>query len=360
MAVWQQILDLFSHEAGHKVYARIADDHVEDAHYSVQSLSAGKSYFRLWVAEMFLANDRNWFAEWYPMVHSLVRLQFAGKQQEIAMVAGPGVLEKLGKNNLSKVISLNYPLTTLLPFSGGQVEVIAALVAMKGSDDLQRFIKVMGDFSKLLVVPQLSAVVSFAGPVASGVQELLGGGGGLMVGLHETFVGTGAGVTNELKAGYYAAIDSTDTNLVRQLFVKNGQLYKGTSLANAQGLTGQNYILFRVESRTERDDWEGLTSIAEPRLAALKALAAQKKDEAEAQKRSAIAAALGSDDLTEADKSRVSRLIESEYRQRAKALGLGAVPTDPESFGEAMKRAISVNSALALGVPTVNELVDTR
>lgn len=65
----------------------------------------------------------------------------------MANVAGPLKLNGVDANNLENVIKLNYPMTTLLPFRGGVVEILAGLFAMKGKDFLQSFLGVMEEFS---------------------------------------------------------------------------------------------------------------------------------------------------------------------------------------------------------------------
>src|SRR5581483_11452675 len=39
-------------------------------------IQKGRHYFRLWLAEMFLKNDRDWASSWYPAVLSAVVLKF--------------------------------------------------------------------------------------------------------------------------------------------------------------------------------------------------------------------------------------------------------------------------------------------
>jgi hypothetical protein len=87
-------------------------------------------------------------------------------------------LQGVTEADLRSFIRLNYPMTALMPFNGGVVELVTALVAMRGGDSVASVIKVMGDLSKMLVVPQLSAALGLALPIASGVQNLIGGADG--------------------------------------------------------------------------------------------------------------------------------------------------------------------------------------
>ncbi len=43
------------------MYVPIDISHVKGATYSAEPLEGGKNYFRPWLAEMYLAKDREWF-----------------------------------------------------------------------------------------------------------------------------------------------------------------------------------------------------------------------------------------------------------------------------------------------------------
>lgn len=357
MSLWNTITGWARRDAKKFMYTPIDSDHVKDPQYDIEPMEAGRNYFRMWLSEMYLKRDRDWFNSWHPAVHSLFRFQFGTQQVEIPHVAGPLKLKDVNANNLEKVIQLNYPMTTLMPFNGGVVEVVAGLLAMQGEAYINRFIKVMGDFAGLLAVPQLSAALSVAGPVADGVQELLGvSNGALHLGLHQAFTGKGGGGANELKAGYIAVILAEEAEVAKnRLWVIDDRLRYGGSMTNNAPFAGYAYMLFRIENRVERDDWEGLTSIQEPFRKAIEALGTGETERAESFLRTAIATALLSPDLTKADRSRAARALKDEF-EAAQELGLGAVPREMPDLNQVMQRAISVDQALALGEPTFEEL----
>lgn len=322
-------------------------------------LEAGKHYFRLWLTEMYLRNDVEWFQKWHPALHSLVVFQFGTQNVEIPHVAGSLNLPDFKANNLEKVLHLNHRMTALMPFNGGVVEVAAGLLAMKGANYLNNFIKVMGDFSSLLVVPQLSAALAIAQPVANGIQTMLGGAedGRLELGFHQAFTSAGGGGGNDLKSGYFVVIAGEETKIKRdELWVADDRLRRGKSKDDNQPLTGFSYMLFRIESRTERDDWEGLTNIAEPFKKSLEALGSLEAEKAEALLRAAIVAALQSPDLTRADRSRVVKAMKEDYDLRKKEFALGAAPGEPVTLETAMRKAMDVDTALNQPEPTLEEL----
>ncbi len=349
------------------ICASIDSSHVIDNTYDPQPLKAGENYFRLWLCEMCLAKDRECFKSWYPVVNSIVCLQFGDQKVNLPYIAGSLNLPNVDSNHMDSVIQLNHPMTALMPFNGGIVELTAGILSMEGEDYLNQCIKVMGDFANLLVVPQLSAALSVAEPIAKGVEELLGATNGkLRLGLHQAFVGEGGGGSNNLKAKYIAAILAEEEDLdVNNLWVMNDRLRYGISADNSKLLTGNTYMLFRIENRKERDDLEQLRSIREPFDEAMKALMNGEEERANTLLRTSILVAMTSSDLTKADRLRYAKALKAEFDEAKEIM----LPTRGEptyevsredvevlAFNRALQRAIPVNEALALGEPTFEEI----
>lgn len=369
MSLIDTVIGLFSRNAKKYMYAPIDFSHVQNATFNEQALEAGKNYFRVWLSEMCLAKDRDWFKSWYPVVHSIISIQYGNQQVNLPYVAGSLNLSDVNSSNLDRVIQLNHRMTTLMPFNGGVVELTAGILAMQGQDYLNRFIKVMGDFANILVVPQLSAALGVAGPIAKGIEELLGASNGdLHLGLHQAFVGKGGGDTNLLKAGYIAAILAQESELnANNLWVVNDRLRYGASANDSKPLSGRTYMLFKIENREERDDLDGLTNIREPFDQAISALTNEDAERANTLLRVSIGAAMTSADLTKADRRRVAQALKEEFdsfkntmptiMERTRVEGREIVK--PPDFSKVLKLKMPVDEALALGEPTFEEIFGT-
>ena len=346
MALWDTITGLIKKDAKKYIYAPIRNDHVKESQTDGASLEAGKHYFRIWLTEMYLKKDREWFKSWYPVVHSLVKFQFGLQVVEIPHVAGPMHLNGLNEGSLDRALQLNHNLTTLMPYNGGVVELAAGLLAMEGKNYLGSAIKVMGDLSAMLVVPQLSAALAIAGPIASGLQDLLSGGNGQMaLGLHQAFTGAGGGGANDLKPGYIAVLLAEENKYdPKQFWVQSDRLRYGATQDSSQPLKGVTHMVFRIESRTERDDWRGLTTIIEARDEALKSISTG-DEQADAAIKRTIFLVRTSPDLTAADRKRVALALKAEFDD-AKS-GFEAVP----DFEATIKRASKMDVDKALDQP---------
>src|SRR5690242_6682825 len=233
MALMDFITQLFLRDAEQLEHIELLNDHCFPATDDVAPVAAGDSYFRLWVVQLFLRRDREWFKSWYPVVQSVASFQFGSDQNpiDLARVAGPDHLSNVDPAHLDKVIQQDFALTPLVPFNGGTVQVEAGLVAMEvqGSDLLQRFLSVMGTFASLVAVPQLSTALTVAGSVTKGVETLMGVGSKHMaLGYQQTFASAGGGGSNTLHASYIALINTTSgTHKQEQLWWKESKLLYG-------------------------------------------------------------------------------------------------------------------------------------
>lgn len=335
--------DRFQRDAEHRLAHFIPDG---DA-----PLKAGEHYFRLWLDEMFLTDERKWFAEWHPAVHSAVTFKFGDQEQIITRIAGTATLKDVDNQHLNRVVTQTLNLTELMPFNGGTVRVNAALLAMKGSDDVKLLIDVLGEFSKKLAVPQLSLALDVARPLAQGVSALVGTTDGeMMAGVDKTLA------AETVRAGWFAIVHATAAEVPpEKLSVKNNQLH-----FDGQHLTKRNYILLRVERLTARDDWDALTAIKEPYQRAVDMLSEDHLEAAQSALKKAIAAALKSQDLTEVDRRVVIDALKKRYQNAKDMIGAGAFSEGADSSLASLVDAegISPSQAAALGRISDEEAFD--
>jgi len=360
MNLFQWLQDRWKSAAVHLIYEPITL--VDGRTMPSSPIRSGEQYFRITLAEMFLKNDRNWFTNYSPVVYSVVKLRFGDKEETFSHVAGPSGLKDLRAQSLNKGVTINYPLTALMPFNGGNIELETGLVALPGSNDAKRLLKVLTDFSKTLAVPQLSIALGFAQPLVDGITELVGSDGtNLVLRLHDTFTQDGT-----LSSGYLVVVSAAKGTLEpKQLRVKNDRLCYGTD-----GLDGYDYMLLRIDSVDERDDYHALSSIDEPYQNAISALndavlepdPQKKKDKMLGAERflgAAKVAAFKSKELTfKTGRRQVIQALQKGFEEAKQLLSSGAAAQQiARSLGEAMTGAISPAEALVAGEVTVQDLL---
>ncbi len=240
-----------------------------DVNYDDTPIAAGTAYCRLWLEEMCLSKDVEWFTQRYPVVHSAIRFNHGNQPILVPSLVKPGMLNQLAPDNLNKVIIRHCALTPLFAFNGGLIELQAGLFSMEASDPINKFIQTMDRFSELLPVPEVSTVLKIAQPIYQGIEDLIGvGKSELELGYQDTFCPAGGGGDNDLKPGYFAVILAQEEEVhSNNLCVVDGQLRLESSPTqnfnrNSKLLEGYSYMLFRIEKQTEQD-WESLTNINE-------------------------------------------------------------------------------------------------
>jgi len=266
------------------------------------------SYVRLWLCEMCLKHSRHWFHDCYPAVHASVQVRF-GDRDDVTF----SHLARVSQEYLSRGVHINYPLTELLPYNGGVVEVEAALLALHGTDMLETPIKILQDFSNLVTVP-LGQVLTLAETVGGAIRELVGATDGRVhLGFHQAFASAGGGGQNMLMPGYIAVILATRDDLARErLSVQGDRLHYQRKAGGLPALLrGFDYMLLRIETRHERDNWH-LETIETPLNKAIEAMLRGDVEQADAYRKVTLATVFQSPDLAIYDRRRVAEAIKKE------------------------------------------------
>jgi hypothetical protein len=278
-------------------------------------IAEGTAYLRLWLVEMCLAHGTDWFQKRYPVVYTETTYRYGGKTVTVPFIAGIDYFSRLTDRNLEKVVSKSFEVTPPFPFAAGTVGFKAGLFSMQASNPVGAFVQTLGEFAKLLPVPELSTVVDVADKINSGVQRLFDAGESRMeLGYQQTFAPAGSNGANELRPGYFAVVLGTAKDFAdKDLRVIGDVLHLAPGGANPQPLSGYNYMLFRLERRAEQD-WETLTAIKELVERAQDALQKGEQDEAKQVLAAVRIAILRSPDVVKADRKTMYDKVEAELR----------------------------------------------
>lgn len=325
LSTMARMIDATSHNY---VQFAIPPERAQNIQYNPKPIVPGSGYFRVWAVEIRI-NQNSWLTTYYPVLHSVVAFDYAGKRVELTRINSLDSLKASTQDNIEmdKVLALNFVLADLVPFNGGTVEISAGLLAMKEKDKVQAAIKIVSDFSTVLVVPQLTAVLSVVRPLANSVEQLIGlGDNQFRLGYHNTFTSSNSGGSNELRPQYIAVIASyLEDNISRTgegHWVNNDHLCyidpNPHSVSKIPVDIPRDYILLRLEVRRSRyEEWNNLTDLNEAFMEAMRLLPKGKK-KADEQLGIVISKVFTSSDIAENDRDVIAEALQNKYEERAK------------------------------------------
>ncbi len=279
-----------------------------------------QGYVRLWLAEGFLARARGWGQDRFPVLHAGAALNFG--------TAGQVAFTSFTRPTVSWAApgdQVDFPITPLLPFNGGIVELEAAVYEATAGGPLGTAVRLVSGFAELLG-PPLATAASVASAVSTGLDTLIGDSGDQPVlGVHYALTSPGGG-GQPLRAGHLAVVRAAPGSLPGELTIDaDGRLALLAGGATRR-LTGVDYLVVRVETRTEHDVWLSpalLDLVGQARLAR-----AHGRHGAFADYRAeAVTTAWTSGDYVESDRARIAAAL-------AAALDAGAeqaAGADPDS-----------------------------
>jgi hypothetical protein len=238
--IWETVKAWANHNAQQYILAQIPRERT-DLTGDDAPLVPLRDYLRLWLDDMFLAQDRKWFVDQFPAVHTTIELKFGPSPIKISHVTD-------GTDQVGRGVFRSFALTDLVPFGGGIVRIQSALLSLEGTNYIKQGIGILRDFSSLVVAP-LGQTLTIAEKVGTGMQNLLRGASGAMVlGFHREYAADGGGGGSVLNPGYTALILGTQAQIDQnRLSVKNSQLLYAGQDGTAKPLDGYNYMLLRVE-----------------------------------------------------------------------------------------------------------------
>lgn len=335
--MWKRATSWFDANA-----ARVTAEFIPDP--GEPAVPAYQGYLRIWLAEAFLAKAASWGNKHFPVLHGGAALTFLGGTTPFTTFARPpGALTAPGAQ-------LDFPITPLLPFNGGVVEIEASLYQASVVGPLVTALQILGSFDALLA-PPLSIATTIAGKVADGVDNVLGTDQPVL-GVHWAMVAPGGG-GNVLRPGSLVVVSRPRDLLGGSLSI---QPRLGLCLDEGRGprqLSGVDYLVLRIECRSDRDDWrfpELDELIREAGRAAIKGYPDVFRD----CRTEAVTRAWNSPDLTPGDRIRVATLVAEQIDAIGK---LGAVPGPGQSLGVIAHERLPAADAPELRNLTLRDLL---
>lgn len=295
-------------------------------------------YFRVFLAEGFLARQQSWGASQFPALHGGVTLSFLGGTATFTTMSRPD------EHWTIEGVHLNYPVTPTLPYSGGVVEVEAALYEASVDGPLHVAVDLIGGIAKLFG-PPLATAVKLADKVSDGLDKILQATGNEPVlALHDTLT---------MQSGHLVVIRAPKSKIDGDLVITNRRLHLRKD-GRDELLTGLDYLVVGIETETERGNWR-FPELDELILAAGNAKIKGHDDVYAELRKEAIARAWNCADFIPADRKRLALLVKEELDDLGQ---FRAVPGETFSLEKVAPLRLRASADPEIGSVTLDLLLE--
>jgi hypothetical protein len=311
MRIWDRIRRSGQRQAGADPLAQIEVD-------GAVPLVPDEHYFRVSLAQMHLATESTLWADWVPGAHVAVSYS-----RQNAPLAEYSRVLRPDPERLAQGARLNFPITDLVPYRGGVLEIEAALFGLQAGNRLDLVVDVLQVVSGL-GLPAVGAALQVAGQITTATRDLVAAGDGVVhLNMHQSYVAAnGVGTGNVLRPMYVAALLSDNDQLATGSLTVVGDQLHVDGPTGPEPLLGRDFLLLKIEARPDRDDFW----LPELELFLSKAITALRhgdKSRAEDYRQDAVAAVWDTPTLTWVDRERVVAAVRERFAAVADS-GLGA------------------------------------
>jgi hypothetical protein len=244
-----------------KFYRRLPDEQILPAGYVSQPFQMNESYFEIRLAEMFLADRREYWVEHIPLGVVLSDFLYNRKRQPVPFLVGNQLLESIDKYIKGQFVEYyNTRIAGPIPYMGDDVGLFLGLFRSPVKNHADTLFSFMETLVGVFDFGQLTPYLKIAQQVRAGFSNLLGiEGQGVeyRMGTRDVFVDPMFD-PNDPKAfreGYLVYVNCPENALdPNTLRVKEDRLYVQQN-GSLERLSAHDYCLVQVKSLPFRNDY---------------------------------------------------------------------------------------------------------
>jgi hypothetical protein len=228
-------------------------------------------YFTLRINEMHLAEDRQWWTTYDPLVIVVSEFIYAQERIAIPTVIGPNLIHKQAQSDQPRygVVLLDTRVTGPHPYRGGDVDISVRFYRVRRANSAHALLQVVDSLSASLGAPgELLTIAKTGGALLEGVEGLLG--------LQETTylaghrISTASSPVDPFAAGFSALIAPPAPKDLGNFRVEDRRLYLEDD-GGVQPYRGSDFVLLSMTGTEMRRD-ENLLPFYHFKVDALSAL----------------------------------------------------------------------------------------
>lgn len=235
---------------------RIDNQNVDIGSQLNKPFKADESYFSIWVNEMFLYNEREWFNKYEPIVYTNTEFQYGTqKKVESPFVVGRTMLADKKIPVSQGTLFRNTEVAGVHPYAGDKLTLYLVLSQYKSVDYLEKTLRLVEKISGIFndnVRAILEKVSGMALVIKEGIESFHDSPNVRPVlGKREEF----SAQVKDIMPGYFALINMPENEIsADQFFVKEDKLFYGNSLKDCEPYRESDYVLYSLINVPARQD----------------------------------------------------------------------------------------------------------
>jgi hypothetical protein len=218
-------------------------------------ITRDQMYFTIRINEMHLADNRQWFTIYDPLIVVVAEFNHGGERIVVPTVIGPNLIRKQDAADQPRhgVVLLDTRVTGPHPYRGGDVDLSVAFYQVRRADHVRSLLKVVDGLSAALGAPgELPLVAKAGGALLEGVEGLLG--------LEETVYLAGHRISiantplDPFSAGFSALVAPPAPNDLSALRVEDRRLCIAATDGTTSPYRQSDFVLLSIAASEARGD----------------------------------------------------------------------------------------------------------
>jgi hypothetical protein len=220
---------------------------------------ANTAYFEIRIAEQFLKDKREYWNEYNPLTVVLTDFIYNKKRNSFPFVLGPSLLNSIGQlDGNERIRYKNTRVVGPTPYIGDEVTLFLGLFRVKTKDWAKQALGLLESVAKVFDSTKLTSYLNISGPLTDGIESFFDMGDQMQfrLGQRNSFADAATNTTNTFAPGYYVIIRTDQKNIDQSKFwVKEEQLYYGSTVENIQPFVDYDYLLYKIVKSAVRNDY---------------------------------------------------------------------------------------------------------
>ncbi|MCW5319161.1 hypothetical protein GTQ43_37850 [Nostoc sp. KVJ3] len=211
-------------------------------------------YFQVRINEMYLANSREWFSKYDPLIFVVSEFTYDKKFEAVPFIVGPTLIEKYGQKAPTGMVFSNTRVAGVHPYRGGRLTLSIILCRVQKENYAKGLLRLVENTTKIIdFSTALSTYIKLGGILLDGIETLFGlGGTESLIGIRRELDPDAGDI---MEPGFFVLIDKPETQLdTNQLWVRDNQLVYGSSPSEAKPFREADYVLYSIVQTSERQD----------------------------------------------------------------------------------------------------------